>query len=222
MANKDDKKDGKDQPEEVEYPEGQEYIRDIVKPYRDKIWQLNQQIDKLDQKQVQEPPKYTMTHNPPGYLRTRVPPSYNRDILVNQREDVHQQLDKRVGVEIKELESNEQLAVREAVRDDVDRNPFLGKSKEELEKFKGESKDLSVSQNFNMMLMKNFRKELQEKNISHSAETKEQPDQKAEQALSPSTRFNKTLAYTKALENKNDMTQKEITSPQKSQGKEER
>src|SRR5690606_26923648 len=119
--------------------------------YREKIWQLNDQIDKLDQKQAQEPHKHTMTFNPPGYLRSRVPPAYNRDILVGQREDIQQQLDKRVGVEIKELEPDEKAAVREAVRNDVDRNPFAGKSKEELDKIKEERKDLSLSQNYNMM-----------------------------------------------------------------------
>ena len=30
--------------EEVEYPEGYEYVRDIVKPYRDDIWKISQAI----------------------------------------------------------------------------------------------------------------------------------------------------------------------------------
>lgn len=225
MTNQKDKEDEKDQLEVVKYPEGQEYIRNIVKPYREKIWQLNEQIDKLDQKQQQEPRKQTLTFNPPGYLQTRVPPAYNRDILVGQREDIQKQLDKRVGVETKELEPDGQAAAKEAVRDDVDRNPFAGKSKEELDKIKGESKDLSQSQNYNMTLLKNYRKDLEEKTRSIQTETKDQSDAKSSQKesqLNPSERYNRTLSYTKAVETGRELTQKEIPTPQKSIGKDER
>lgn len=212
---------GKDDknPQEVAYPEGQEYIRDIVTPYREKIWQLNEQIDKLDQKQAQEPHKHTMTFNPPGYLRSRVPPAYNRDILIGQREDIQQQLDKRVGVEIKELEPDEKAAVKEAVRDDVDRNPFVGKSKEELDKLKGERKDLSLSQNYNMMQLKNYRDEVG-KNADFD-KTDPQPEDRSLQS-SASERFNRSLNYTRAVETGKEITEKEAPTLQKTADRDDR
>ncbi len=222
MANYKDKDSDKQQSEEVKYPENQEYIRDIVTPYREKIWQLNEQIDKLDQKQAQEPPRHTMTFNPPGYLRTRVPPAYNRDILVGQREEIQQQLDKRVGVEIRELEPDEKAAVKEAVRDDVDRNPFAGKSKEELDKLKGERKDLSLSQNYNMMQLKNYRKEREEKADIPKTEQEFKPGSgREEQSVRPlaSERFSRSLNYTRAVESGREMTEK---TPQKSVEKDDR
>lgn len=73
-----------------------------------------------------------------------------------------------------------------------------------------------------MTQLKNFRREQEEKNHPTPAETKAQTDKKSEPAMNASTRFNKTLTYTKAMENKSDISQKEIASPQKSQGKDER
>lgn len=217
MASQQDK-DEKN-PQEVAYPEGQEYIRDIVTPYREKIWQLNEQIDKLDHKQAQEPQKHTMTFDPPGYLRSRVPPAYNRDILVGQREDIQQQLDKRVGVEIRELEPDEKAAVKDAVRDDVDRNPFAGKSKEELDKLKGESKDLSLSQNYNMMQLKNYREDVGKKEDFDKTDTK--PEEASFQS-SVSERFNRSLNYTRAVETGKEITAKDTPAPQKSADKDDR
>lgn len=219
MASYKDKENDKEQPEEIEYPEHQEYIRDIVTPYREKIWQLNDQIDKLDQKQAQEPHKHTMTFNPPGYLRSRVPPAYNRDILVGQREDIQQQLDKRVGVEIKELEPDEKAAVREAVRNDVDRNPFAGKSKEELDKIKEERKDLSLSQNYNMMQLKNYRDQASKKD-DHAKVAPIPKEPSAPPAASE--RFNGSLTYTQAIKNGKDITERDTPTPKRTVDRDDR
>ncbi|MDQ6482162.1 hypothetical protein [Dyadobacter sp. LHD-138] len=224
MAKEQDDKADKDKIDEVAYPEGYEYIRDIVKPYRDDIWKLNEQIDKLDQQQlVAQTSQPVLAHNPPGFTQSRFVQGTSREYLENKREEIYQQLDNRTKVEIKELDSQDQKSIKEAVRDDVDRNPFRNMDKEELKELKNENKDLSMSQNYSDMLLKN---EKQEKEIN-PVEQKPSVDKPQEPAVQPSAseRYNRTLSFTKSMENAKDITSKEkepSPAPTKQASKEDR
>lgn len=201
-------KDGKSDKDEAEYPEGYEYIRDIVKPYRDDIWKLNEQIEKLDQQEfTAQKNQSVLSFKPPGFTQSRFAQGQNRDYLENKREEIYQQLDNRTKVEIKELDSQDQKSIKEAVRDDVDRNPFRNMDKEELKEFKNENKDLSMSQNYSDMLLKNAKQE-REINPVELKPSVDKPQELTVQ-LSASERYNRTLSFTKSMENAKDITSKD-------------
>ena len=224
MAKEKDDKADKNKIDEVEYPEGYEYIRDIVKPYRDDIWNLNEQIDKWDQQQlVAQTSKPVLAYNTPGFTQSRFAQGPNKEYLENKRDEIYQQLDNRTKVEIKELDSQDQKNIKEAIRDDVERNPFRNMDKEELKEFKNENKDLSMSQNYSAMLLKNSK---QEREIN-PVESKPSIDKPQEPAVQPSAseRYNRTLSFTKSMENAKNITSKEKEpnpTPQKVTTKDDR
>lgn len=172
--------DKKKEQEEIQYPERYEYMRDVVRPYRDDIWKCNQQIEKISQQSQPVPEKPGLHYNPYGSGAGRYRPSITTSYWEKQKEEHQKELDHVLDVHTKDLDPQDQISVREAVRNDVDRNPFHGQSKEELLKQREEVKDLSRSQNYSARLLELSKEKVAEKqttaDIATAREERAVPD----------------------------------------------
>lgn len=143
----------KKEKDEIPYPERYEYMRDVVAPYREQIFRCHEQIDKLSLQNAPKPEKPVIHYNPYGSGMSRYQPSVTPAYWEKQKEGHLKDLERALATYTKDIDPEDQVSIREAVRNDIDRNPFRGKSKEELLKHREEVKDLSRSQNYSARLL---------------------------------------------------------------------
>lgn len=113
-------------------------------------------------------------------------------------------MEKVLEAHTKDIDPEDQVSIREAVRNDIDRNPFRDKSKEELHKDRNQEKDLSTSQNYSVRLLElSKEKRGQEKSSSASKIEEKQPE-------APNPNQDKwELKFEKYLENSKEVSPKE-------------
>lgn len=186
--------------DEIPYPERYEYMRDVVAPYREQIFRCNEQIDKLSIQNTPKPEKPTLHYNPYGSGMSRYQPAVTTAYWEKQKEEHLKELEKVLDVHTKNIDPEDQISVREAVRNDIDRNPFRGKSKEELLKDRNQEKDLSTSQNYSVRLLE-LAKEKRElgKNSNPSKIEEKQPEAPKPDPIKWELKFEKYLENSKEV-----------------------
>lgn len=190
--------------DEIPYPERYEYMRDVIAPYREQIFKCNEQIDNLSLQNEPKPEKLALHYNPYGSGMRRYQPSVTTTYWERQKDGHLKDLEKVLNAHTKDIDPEDQVSIREAVRNDIDRNPFRGKSKEDLLKDRNREKDLSTSQNYSVRLLELAKeKREQEKNVT--------PPKAAEKQLEPPNpnRIKWELKFEKYLENSKEISPKE-------------
>ncbi|ODS76935.1 MAG: hypothetical protein ABS46_18685 [Cytophagaceae bacterium SCN 52-12] len=186
--------------DEIPYPERYEYMREVVAPYREQIFRCNQQIDKLSLQNTPKPDKPTLHYNPYGSGMSRYQPSVTPAYWEKQKEGHLKDLERALAAYTKDIDLEDQVSIREAVRNDIDRNPFRGKSIAELQKDRNQEKDLSTSQNYSVRLLELAKKQReQEKNSKPSKIEEKQPEAPKPNPIKWELKFEKYLENLKEV-----------------------
>lgn len=205
------KKDKEDK-EEYPFPEGYEYIGDIVSEARTKIEYIDKQLDRTP-RTFEKPKPFVPRYNPPGFLQPARPTNPMNVIydLEQQKTAIERQVNWRVERTIEAHRLDEQTAgqLREATFNRLHPNPFDGKSELEMKWIRKQEKDINYSQEYMRWYLSKARAEKAEKVATKTepepAVEKEQPA-KPTQPFSISARFTQSLSYTKVQTGKSPET----------------
>lgn len=159
MSGKDDN-DDKDKKNEPAFPEGYEYLDDLIRERLNRRKEIDKQLEAAS-KDTSKPNAHTPKYTPPGF--TTGHPSANKDFRIQKLEAEKTQIEtginKRIEREMQDLETDPETAqqIRQTVMDKMYPNPFEGKGEKELERVGKMEKDVDASQDYMRVQMKNFR-----------------------------------------------------------------
>ncbi len=159
MSGKDDN-DDKDKNQESAFPEGYEYLDDLMKQGLERRQEIDQQLEALS-KNPSKPTVYAPKYTPPGFATGR--PSGNKDFTIGRLEAEKTQIEtginERIELQLQVMETDPVTAkqIRQTVMDKLHPNVFEGKGEKELERLGKSEKDINTSQDYMRAQMKNFR-----------------------------------------------------------------
>lgn len=157
MSGKDDNDDKKNEPA---FPEGYEYLDDLIKERMNRRKEIDKQLEAAS-KDTSTPNKHTLKYYPPGFTTGR--PSANKEFQTEQLKAEKTQIDadihESVELQIQVLETDPETAkqIRQTLTDKMYPNPFEGKGEKELERVGKMEKDINTSQDYMRVQLKNFR-----------------------------------------------------------------
>jgi uncharacterized protein with von Willebrand factor type A (vWA) domain len=159
MDGKDDN-DDKDKKNEPAFPEGYEYLDDLIRERLNRRKEIDQQLE-ASSKDTSTPNAYTPKYTPPGFTTGR--PSANKDFPIQKLEAEKTQIEtginKTIEREMRDLETDPETAaqIRQTVMDKMYPNQLEGKGEKELERVGKMEKDVDASQDYMRVQLKNFR-----------------------------------------------------------------
>lgn len=159
MSGKDDN-DDKDKKNEPAFPEGYEYLDDLIRERLNRRKEIDKQLEAAS-KDTSKPNTHTPKYTPPGFITGR--PSANKDFPIQKLETEKTQIEaditESVELQMNVLETDPETAaqIRQTVMDKMYPNPFEGKGKKELEHVGKMEKDVDTSQDYMRAQLKNFR-----------------------------------------------------------------
>jgi hypothetical protein len=157
MDGKDDNDDKKNEPT---FPEGYEYLDDLIKERLNRRKEIDKQLEAAS-KNTSTPNKHTPKYSPPGFTTGR--PSANKDFPIQKLEAEKTQIEaginKRIEREMQEVETDPETAaqIRQTLTDKMYPNPLEGKGEKELERVGKMEKDVNASQDYMRVQLKNFK-----------------------------------------------------------------
>ena len=213
--------DDSDEQKRSRFPEGYEYIEDIIGQQIKVIRNVEKQISSLPNVR---PAILKFEFNPRGMGKVTQLGNFaeTRNYLERQLASLEKELDKRVAAETRNLDSDDVVKIKEAIVDLRNPNPFEGKTEQEMKYYKPFEKDLNNSQHFTKRLLENSRLKLAQSvedktNAQPQLIKKSEPDKKTKE--SP---ILVSLRYTQMRENlmkKNLESAKDMTAqPQRRLG----
>ena len=159
MSGKDDN-DDKDKKNEPAFPEGYEYLDDLIRERLNRRKEIDKQLEG-GSKDTSKPNAHTPKYTPPGFTTGR--PSANKDFpiqkLETEKTQIEADINESVELQMHVLETDPETAaqIRQTVMDKMYPNPFEGKGEKELQQVGKMEKDVNASQDYMRAQMKNFR-----------------------------------------------------------------
>ena len=159
MDGKDDN-DDKDKKNEPAFPEGYEYLDDLIKERLNRRKEIDKELE-AGSKDTSKPNAHTPKYTPPGFTTGR--PSTNKDFPIQKLETEKTQIEtginKTIEREMQDLETDPETAaqIRQTVMDKMYPNQFEGKGEKELQQVGKMEKDVDASQDYMRTQLKNFR-----------------------------------------------------------------
>lgn len=159
MSGKDDN-DDKDKKKEPTFPEGYEYLDDLMKEGLNRRREIDKELEAAS-KDTSKPNAHTLKYTPPGFTTGR--PSANKDFRVQQLEAEKTQIEtnitESVELQMHVLETDPETAkqIRQTVTDRLYPNQFENMGEKQLERVGKTEKDMNASQDYMRIQMKNFR-----------------------------------------------------------------
>jgi hypothetical protein len=159
MDGKDDN-DDKDKKNEPAFPEGYEYLDDLIRERLNRRKEIDKQLEAAS-KDTSKPNTHTPKYTPPGFTTGR--PSANKDFpgqkLETEKMQIETGINKTIEREMRDLETDPETAaqIRQTVMEKMYPNQFEGKGEKELQQVGKMEKDVDASQDYMRVQMKNFR-----------------------------------------------------------------
>lgn len=157
MSGKDDNDDKNKEPR---FPEGYEYLDELIKDRMTHRKEIDKQLEAAS-KDTSKPNAHTPKYTPPGFTMGR--PSANKDFYIGKLQGEKTQIDvgikQRVEQEMVDLGTDPETAaqIRQTLTDKMYPNPFEGKGEKELQQVGKVEKDIEASQDYMRVQLKNFR-----------------------------------------------------------------
>jgi hypothetical protein len=159
MSGKDDN-DDKNKKNEPAFPEGYEYLDDLIRERLNRRKEIDKQLEAAS-KDTSKPNTHTLKYTPPGFTTGR--PSANKDFpgqkLETEKTQIEADINESIELQMQVLETDPETAaqIRQTVIDKMYPNPFEGKGEKELQQVGKMEKDVDASQDYMRVQMKNFR-----------------------------------------------------------------
>ena len=159
MSGKDDN-DDKDKKNEPAFPEGYEYLDELIKDRMTRRQEIDKQLEAAS-KDTSKPNAHTPKYTPPGFTTGR--PSANQDFpvqkLKTEKTQLEADINESIELQMHVLETDPQTAaqIRQTLTDKMYPNPFEGKGEKELQQVGKVEKDIDASQDYMRVQLKNFR-----------------------------------------------------------------
>ena len=157
MSGKDDNDDKNKEPR---FPEGYEYLDELIKDRMTRRQEIDKQLEAAA-KDKSTPNVYTPKYTPPGFTTGR--PSANKDFpiqkLKTEKTQLEADINESIELQMHVLETDPQTAaqIRQTLTDKMYPNPFEGKGEKELQQVGKVEKDIDASQDYMRVQLKNFR-----------------------------------------------------------------
>lgn len=157
MSGKDDNDDKKNEPA---FPEGYEYLDDLIREKMNRRQEIDKQLEAASKDTV-KPNTHTPKYTPPGF--TTGHPSTNKDFpgqkLETEKMQIEADISESVELQMQVLETDPETAaqIRRTLTDKMYPNPFEGKGEKELQQVGKMEKDIDASQDYMRVQLKNFR-----------------------------------------------------------------
>jgi hypothetical protein len=159
MSGKDDN-DDKDKKNEPAFPEGYEYLDDLIRERLNRRKEIDKQLEAAS-KDTSKPNTHTPKYTPPGFTTGR--PSANKDFpgqkLEAEKTQIEADISESVELQMQVLETDPETAaqIRQTLTDKMYPNQFEGKGAKELQQVGKMEKDVDASQDYMRAQMKNFK-----------------------------------------------------------------
>ncbi|MEZ4901809.1 MAG: hypothetical protein R2822_08650 [Spirosomataceae bacterium] len=158
MSDKGDN-DDQDKKKEPTFPEGYEYLDDLIKGKLNRRAEIDKQLQAAS-KDRSKPNHHTLKYSPPGFTTG---PSGNKERQMEQwkaeKTQIEADINESVELQMNVLETDPETAaqIRQTLMDKMYPNPFEGKGEKELQRVGKVEKDINSSQDYMRVQLKNFR-----------------------------------------------------------------